>query len=236
MGSASGKGAVLGMADWTDDDLITDVERPTPSAALVVNDWFWGGQAPPATLIPWTWLSMPLSLRTDPPINSTTITQAGGADVTASVAASQAAYGSFPATATLNTILAADARNFGQWIVNYYANPLVRCPVWTLDMTQRLADEEKWRILGREIGDRVTLAPSVITDPATGQKITLPVPAGLPPGALSVIIAGITHTSSVTSRLVTWTMAPLLGSTPGVEGPWFRLDYSRTDGTDVLPF
>ena len=73
--SASGKGARLGMGEWTDDDLIGNVTLPTPSSSLVVNDWFWGGGAPDAVVIPWTWLQMPLQMRADQPINTAAITR-----------------------------------------------------------------------------------------------------------------------------------------------------------------
>jgi hypothetical protein len=234
--TASGKGARLGMGEWTDDDLITDVEHPTPSAALVVNDWFWGGGAPDATLIPWTWLSMPMAFRADQPINSAAITGGNTAIATATAAASVAAYGNFPVSGNLSSILPGDAASYAAMLIAYYANPLLRCPTWTLDLTQRTADEEKWRILGREIGDRVTLTASTLIEPVTGKTTILPVPAALPPGVVSLVIEGISHDSSPFGRVTTWTTSPLLGAAPGVEGPWFRTDTSRTDGTDVSPF
>lgn len=236
--TASGKGRILGMGEWTDDDLIRDVERPTPAAALVVNDWFWFG-APDPTIIPWTLLSMPLAMRQDQPINQATITGASNTTATANATTSQSTYGTFGATATLNTVLAVDAANLAAFVVAYYANPPLRCPTWTFDLTgpQFFPDETKWLILGREIGDRVTLGPATLTD-SGGTTITVPVPAGLPPAARTLVIEGIHHTSSPTTRVVTWTTAPLLGLTAGVEGPWFRLGYSFTDGLDgsVIPY
>lgn len=234
--TAAGKGRILGMAEWGDDDLIADVERPTPSASLFVNDWFWGGGAPDATIIPWTWLSMPMALRQDKPINSVQITGASNIVATASAASSQTTYGTFAASATLTTALLADAGNFAAFLVAYYSNPMMRCPTWTIDLTgvQFQTDENRWRVLGREIGDRVTLGPSTLPGPQG--PITLPVPPGLPPGVVSLVIEGIEHDSSPISRLISWTTSPLIGSTPGVEGPWFRLDTSRMDGTDVMPF
>lgn len=234
MAGASGHGAPLGMGEWGDDDLITDVERPTPSAALVVNDWFWGGQPPVPTIIPWTWLQAPIEMRIDQPINSAEITPTGGNSSSASNFPSQATYGVFSASASLDTISIDDAQNFATWLVTYYANPLLRVPVLTLSLIHR-TDEERWRILGREAGDRITLGPGTIQD-APGHLVTLPVPAGLPPGAVSFVIEGFHHTSSPTERTVEWTTAPLIGTTPGIPGPWFRWDYSRLDGTDVIPF
>lgn len=234
--TATGKGRILGMGEWTDDDLVRDVEQPIPDGAPIVNDWFWFG-APDATIIPWTYLSMPLAMRQDQPINSATITGASNATATAVNTTSQAQYGTFGATATLNTVLAVDAANLAEFVTTYYANPPLRCPQWTFDLTgpQLLPDEVKWLILGREIGDRVTLGPATLTDPG-GTTIVVPVPAGLPAAARSLVIEGITHTSGPAHRLVTWTTAPLLGTSPGAEGPWFRSDLSFTDGTDVLPY
>lgn len=235
--TASGKGRALGMGYWSTRSLRPDVTIPTPAASLVVNDWFWTG-APDATVIPWTWLSMPLSLRQDQPINSATITGLGGNIATASAAASQATFSNFPVSGTLSTALAVDAANFAQFLVTYYANPLTRCPTWTFELsgTQFLADESKWRVLGRELGDRVTLGPSTLVDPASGASVILPVPAGLPMGARSLVIEGIQHDSQPTARTVTWTTGALIGPTPGAEGPWFRLEYSFLGGTDALPF
>ncbi len=232
--TASGKGRVLGMGEWTDDDLIVDVERPTPAAALVVNDWFWGGGPPTPTTIPWTWLSPPFAMRPDQPINSAQITQVNQAAVTSTAPASQSTYGTFAAATQLDTILAADAANYAAFLTTYYANPLLRVPAFTFSLAAR-TDDERWRILGREIGDRFTLGPGVVQD-YPGHTVTLPVPAGLPAGARSMVIEGIEHTSSVTGRVVVWTTAPLLGADPGTEGPWFRKDYSFLDGTDAVPF
>jgi hypothetical protein len=224
------------MGPFTDDDMITDVDHPTPGSPLVVNDWFWTG-APDPILIPWTWLSMPLSLRQDAPINSAQITGLSGVVAQANNTAAQNQFGTFSASGTLTTALQADAANFGQFLVTYYGNPLLRCPTWTFDLTgpQFYADENKWKVLGRELGDRVTLTSSTLTD-SGGTTVTLPVPAGLPAAARNLTIEGIQHASSPTVRTVTWTTGPLLGPTPGVEGPWFRLDYSFLGGTDARPF
>jgi len=232
--SASGKGRILGMGEWGDDDLIADVERPTPAASLVVNDWFWGGQAPDATIIPWTWLTMPLELRADQPINSAEITRTDQFPSIVNNATSQATFGVFAAATTVDTFSADDAVNLATFLTTYYANPLMRCPTVTLSLVHR-TDEERWRILGREIGDRFTLGPATVQD-FPGHTVVLPVPAGLPLAARSLVIEGIEDTSSVLGRTVAWTTAPLLGASPGAEGPWFRIDQSVIGGTDAIPF
>lgn len=192
-----------------------------------------GGLAPPVTLIPWTWLSPPWSLRTDQPINHAEVTTTAGLTSTADAAASQAAFGVFPAAGELATAIPADAAAFAAMLVAYYANPLVRSPGLPLDLVPR-TPAERAVILGMEIGQRFTLAQSLIVD-ATG-PILIPVPVALPAGVLSLVIEGIGHASSVTSRLVTWTTSPLIGAVVGAEGPWFRLDSSTWDGPDVVPF
>lgn len=232
--SASGKGALMGMGEWGDDDLIVDVERPTQAASLVVNDWFWGSGPPDVTIIPWTWLQTPIELRADQPINSAAVTRVDQATAYSNSTTSQATYGTFAVSAQLDTASPDDAANFAAFLTTYYANPLLRAPTFTLSLVHR-TDEERWRILGREIGDRFTLGPGTVQD-YVGHTTVLPVPVGLPAGALSLVIEGIHHESSVTDRTVEWTTAPLIGSVAGVEGPWFRLNYSALDGTDALPF
>lgn len=59
-----------------------------------------------------------------------------------------------------------------------------------------------------------------------------------PAGVTELVIEGIEHTYDTDGgRLVAWKTAPVIGSTPGVAGPWFRLGESRTAaGTDLMPF
>lgn len=224
----------MGIGEWGDDDLIVDVERPTPAAALVVNDWFWGGGPPDATVIPWTWLQMPIALRADQPINSAAITRVNQAAASSNNTTSQATYGVFAVAAQLDTISPDDAANFAQFLTTYYANPLLRAPTFTLSLVHR-TDEERWKILGREIGDRFTLGPATVQD-YPGHTTVLPVPAGLPAGARSLVIEGIHHTSSVTDRVVEWTTAPLLGNTTsaGLSLPGATGSYASTPDTAVL--
>lgn len=209
------------------------VGRRGPGRAAVSAPAFPGG--PPAvTVIPWIWLQTPLELRADPPINSTQISRTGGADGIANNLPSQATYGVFSASASLDTISPDDAQSFATWLVTFYGNPLLRAPVLSLSLVYR-TDDERAAILGLEIGQRITLGPGTVQD-FPGHLAVIPVPAGLPPGALSFVIEGIHHTSSVNDRVVEWTTAPLIGTTAGAEGPWFRLDSSALGGTDTMPF
>ncbi len=67
--------------------------------------------------------------------------------------------------------------------------------------------------------------------------VTTPNPTGWPDGVTELVIEGIEHTiGSDDARWVRWKTAPVIGSVAGTAGPWFRLDESRTDGTDLLPF
>jgi len=232
--TASGNGHILGMR-WRPATLRPDVTQPPlPPGSAVVNDWFWGGQAPDATVIPWTWLGAPLELRADQPINQATVTRDGDFQKVVNAAASQATYGVFAVSATMATLSVDDALNLATFLTTYYANPLMRCPTVSISLVHR-NDEERWRVLGREIGDRFTLGPGTVQD-APGHTTVLPVPAGLPIGAQSLVIEGIQTASSVTDRVVEWTTAPLLGASPGVEGPWFRIDQSSFGSSDAIPF
>jgi len=58
-----------------------------------------------------------------------------------------------------------------------------------------------------------------------------------PDGVTELVIEGIAHSAAGDTRTVTWNTAPVIGASPGVAGPWFRADESRTDtGSDLLAF
>lgn len=69
-------------------------------------------------------------------------------------------------------------------------------------------------------------------------EVTLTGPnlVGWPDGVTDLVIEGVTHHIGVDVRWVTWNTSPVIGSAPGVAGPWFRTDSSRLDGTDLVPF
>lgn len=194
------------------------------------------GTPPAVTVIPWIWLQAPLELRSDPPINSAQITRTRQPTSTVNNTTSQATYGVFAASTNLDTISPDDATSFATWLVAFYSKPLLRAPTLTLSLVNR-TDDERWLILNLEIGQRIALGPGTVQD-FPGHTVVVPLPAGLPPGALSFVIEGIHHASSVDNRVVEWTTSPLIGATPGAEGPWFRLDTSLSSptGTDVLAF
>lgn len=175
-----------------------------------------------------------LQLRVDQPINSASVTRNGGQTYTDDATASQQTFGVYSASATVSSIVPDDPASFANFLTIYFANPLTYVPVFTLSLVPR-TDAERVIILGLEIGTRITLGQGTVVD-GTGNTQILTVPGTLPAGAVSSVIEGIRHSSSATDRIVQWTMSPLLGATPGTEGPWFRLDVSALDGNDVLPF
>jgi len=162
-----------------------------------------------------SWIRIPLTFRTDSPINAAQISVAGGTSATSTNAASQTEYGVYTSTATLvsNTT---DAANYASWLTTYYTGGRVRCPVLTIDLVQR-PDADRAVVLARQIGDRITITQ---------------VPPGFPVEAQNLVIEGIHHTSGVLERLVVWTTSPMIGATNGASGPWFRLGSSALGGSD----
>lgn len=196
---------------WTGDET---------STALAV-DWYLAGRgAITPTRIPWTWLSGPIRFRQDSPLNAAAVSRSGGVTGYASDETSIDNYGQWPFTVTTESVDDLDAQHLADWVVAYYANPRIRCPQLTLNLRAR-TQTECWRVLDREIGDPITI---------TG------VPAGWPEGANTLVIEGISHAANSDMRTVTWSAAPVVGSSPDVTGPWFRLGVSAIGGSDALPF
>lgn len=184
-------------------------------------DWYFAGRGPVTpTAIPWTWLNGPLRFRQDSPLNQAAVTKSSGATAYADDATSIDTYGQWSFATSLLTDSAQDAQNLADQIVTYYTAPRVRCPQLNLTLNRR-SQTECWTILEREVGDVITL---------TG------VPAGWPEGANTFVIEGIAHFSTSEIRTVTWAAAPVIGASPDVTGPWFRLGVSTLGGTDVLPY
>lgn len=219
--SAQGKARqVLACSDFDADDLVAPA-RPSEGAATVAwTDYLWGGFPPAATEIPYSWLSRPARWRPEQPRNVATVTRSGGSVARAQSTASVTAIGERPYAATVDSKVADDPRVYAAWIVQYYTDVRQRMPQLTLNLVAR-SDVECWRILEREIGDRISI---------TGA------PASWPDGVTELVIEGVTHRIGQDVRWVVWNTAPVIGSAAGVAGPWFRLDVSRTDGTDVVPF
>lgn len=180
-----------------------------------------GGLAPPPTEIPLLWLSQPLPHRMDPPYNNAEVTQAsGGAVGRRRDTASIAEFGDQPFTATLSTATAADAVALASYVINRRGDARVRSPRLTVNLLYR-TDAERQLLLNVRRNRRIRI---------TG------VPPEFPEGADSLVVTGITHDIGVTTRLIHFATRAVIGTEPGVPGPWFRLGSSALGGTDIVPF
>lgn len=196
--------------------------RPYPVAPV-------GGLPNAPTEIPLIWLSQPLPMRLDQPVNTATITRPGtvyadgsqGPTGFAEDLTSYDEYGAFPGyEANLTSLTEGDPAALAAHTVAYLSEARTRVVQATIDLLYR-TDAERLLILRVERGQRIRL---------TG------VPVEFPEGADSLIVAGIAHETGVQRRRITWTFNAVVGSTPGVPGPWFRLDSSVLDGPDLMPF
>jgi hypothetical protein len=174
-----------------------------------------GGLAPPPTEIPLLWLSQPLALRMEPPYNEANVNSVYAADQD-----SIDEYGANPFDATLAGAIGDDAGNLATWTVNRRADPRMRVTQLTVDLLYR-TDTERQLLLSVRRNRRVRI---------TG------VPPEFPEGADSLIVTGITHEIGETVRRIHFTTQAVVGTTPGVPGPWFRLGTSALGGTDLVPF
>lgn len=221
--SATGKGRLLRSPLVTSPGLRppTATNLIDATAAVILNDYFWGGSPPTVTQIPYSWLSPPARFRPDQPRNIAAVTRTNGATARASSSASVTAVGERPFPATLDTQVVDDPANYAAWIVGNYTNPRQRMPQLALLLTSR-TDVECWLILGREIGDRISI---------TGTPVTWP------DGVTELVIEGVANQVAGDTRAVVWNTAPVIGAAAGTAGPWFRADSSRTDtGSDLLAF
>lgn len=193
------------------------------TAATIMNDYWWGtgSAAPPAPIeIPICWLSNPVPLRLNKPLNQATVSQSGGAGGYAVNRTSISAYTANPFDANLDTTVGDDAINLATFVTTYRAEPRTGIPTLVIDLLYR-TESERRRILSVTQGRRIQL---------TG------VPAEFPAGADSLVVTGVRHTIGEIVRQVSWTTEPVVGVTAGEPGPWFYLDSSRVSGTDIVPF
>lgn len=182
-----------------------------------------GGLASPPVNIPLLWLSQPLSHRLDQVYNETGVTQSGadiGAESRGRNLASIAEIGSSPFTASLATATAADPAALSSWTLNYRGDFRVRSPQLTVNFLYR-TDAERQLLLSVQRNRRIRI---------TG------VPPEYPEGADSLVVTGISHTIGVATRLIHFTTRSVIGTTPGVPGPWFRVGSSAVGGSDIVPF
>lgn len=177
------------------------------------------GVASDPASIPVTWLSQPLTLRLQQPITHAEVTQTDGSTARAD-ATTLATYGVFPFTATLSTAVDADATNLAHWTVTYNATPRMTSPSIVINLLYR-SDDEKWTLLNIGRGRRIRI---------TG------LPTQWPTGADTLVVRGIRHETTEFTRALSWVTEPVVGTTAGVPGPWFRWDSSGFGGTDIRPF
>jgi hypothetical protein len=202
--------ALFDAGSWTGD--LTGV--------AIAADWYFAGRGPLVPVdIDWTWLSPPVQLRSDPPVNQASVSRTDGSTAPARDQDSIDTYGYWAHSATVDSDSPADPRNLATWLVTYYPDPRPRL-TFTMKLRSR-TDSECRLILGRECGDRIRVTNT---------------PTGWPVGGTQLVIEGVQHESASDERTVTWLTAPLAGTTADLAGPWFRLDVSQLDGTDVMPF
>jgi hypothetical protein len=209
------------MAAWGDLFRLPDHTGGT-SSAQIAADWYFAGRGAPAPIeIPYLWLSG-LSWRSELPYTTAEIS---GPTSSASRydQASRQRWGDRTLRVTLETACDADPTAITTWVMSYLANP-GDAPRQRMVVRLRLGSRttvEQWRILGVGEWQRITV---------TGA------PSTWPSGATEQIIEGRRHMIDDHEHTVEWITSPVVGSTPGVAGPWFRVGVSAVDGSDAVPF
>lgn len=170
---------------------------------------------PPAPAeIPMCWLTQPVQLRLERPFTTAVVSQPGFGTAFATANATS----DYPFSANLSSATGGDAQNLADWVVAYRALALTRSPVLILDLMIR-SDAERVMLLRIERNQRVKI---------TGT------PPEYPQGAQHLIVSGITNTVGVVARKLRFTTRAVIGTTPGVSGPWFYYGASAWDGPDVI--
>lgn len=185
---------------------------------VLANDTWWGGYPPPPTEIPYAWLTPPARWRSDQPRNVAAVSRTNGATARATDAASVAAVGERPFTATLDTAVVDDPANCADWIVGNYTQPRQRMPQLKLNLRSR-TPTECWRILEREIGDRISISG------APGSSVQLVA------NPWFESLAGWTASGCSISQSTAWSRSgasSLLITPDGVSANAFALDDLRT--------
>lgn len=226
MPTTRGLGRYLGAIGDTADLIGRGDIFPTEAPPLVVADWFFPPGPPAPVKIPYSWLFRGLRERPDKPFTTAAVSHPDGDVATATDQASQREYGNNPFTATLATGVRADLTNLCTFMLAFYATqagqvPRARYLALTLNLFGR-TQAEQWTIMGLAIGTRITI---------TGA------PTDWPQGATEQVIEGVRQVVAARQRLVILNTAPVVGTTPGVAGPWLRTDVSNLAAlTDTMPF
>jgi hypothetical protein len=200
---------------------------PAPHGSAVEAIWtdlYFGGTPPAPVQIPYTWISPPHQRRPDKPFTVAAVTAADGTVVRAIDRAARAEHGENTLSVTIAASSVAEAPALAQYVLDFYAQPGAvprqRASLVVLILNGRTPTEQ-WRILDVTEGRRIQ-----ITD----------VPSSWPDGFEHQVVEGVRHILDDQERRVEWMTSPVIGSTPGEAGPWFRLDSSRLGGSDVVPF
>jgi hypothetical protein len=218
--TAAGRGRTLGYR-WGAASLRNPATVVYGGELEVANNYFWAAglaSAPAVVEIPLCWLTPPVTLRLNQPVNYVSVTSSTGEDIRAINRESVAQYGVFDASHQLETDEYGAAANLGNWIVAYHGEPRVSSPTLTMMLHPARTDTERHQILAVEIGQRVRIVD---------------VPAAYPEGAADLIVTGIHDALSTFGRIRQWTTEQVVGAVPGESGPWFVWDSSSWDGSDV---
>lgn len=168
---------------------------------------------PPAPVeIPLCWLTVPVALRQQRPYTTASVRQSNFG----SGYASSGSTSDFPFDASIESATPGAAQLLADFVIAYRSDPLTRSPVLLIDLMHR-TDAEIAFLLLIERNQRIKL---------TGT------PPEYPEGAQHLIVSGITNTVGVFARKLRWTTRPVIGTSPGVSGPWFYFGASSWGGTD----
>lgn len=219
---------LLACPELTEEDLIgrVDVLDQFAAAASIANDMFFGPGNPPTIVqIPYAWLMPPVGFRPDAPYTSAAITQSGAGTAYTSDANSLDEYGDNQFAATLATLGAADTVALGEYTMTYYATqpgkvPRQRTPALVINLLP-LDLVSIQTVLGLQEGQHIHVSGA---------------PATWPEGTTDLVIEGISDAIGLNVRTRSLRTSPVIGSTPGTVGPWFRWGSSIWGGSDVIPF
>lgn len=223
MSSVRGYGRYLGMIGRSGRLAgFADVFPPSTIPAIL-QDWAFQPGPPAVVQIPYVWLADQLRYRPEKPFTTAAVSRSGAGTARARNATAVSEYGDNPFSADLATACTADPASLAKHVVDHYAQagqtPRSRMSSLTIQLAGK-TQAEIHRILSIQQGQRISI---------TGA------PATWPAGMTEQIVEGIQRSYSE-GATVTFQFSPVIGTTPGVAGPWFRLDVSAADGTDLIPF
>lgn len=223
MSSVRGYGRHLGMVGGTGRQVDFASIFPPSTVGAVVADWTFQPGPPQPVEIPYAWLGDVLRYRPEKPLTTAEVTRFGAGTARQQSAAAISEYGDNPFSAQLHTACTADAPSLAKHVIDRYAQAGVPPRSRVAAMAFRLAGRpqaELHRLLSVRQGQRIH-----ITD----------APATWPAGMTEQVVEGVVHSYSEGATL-TFITSPVIGTQPGVAGPWFRLDVSTVDGADTVPF